>query len=80
MRFHGLQAILFGAVWVLLLYAATWTTPVVTQVVFAVGLVLWIALMAGAAMGRDIELPIAGRPLRSAAEVAPGHDTPSKLV
>jgi uncharacterized membrane protein len=72
-RFHGLQAILFGALWAVLLYAATWTTPVVTQLIFAAGLVLWIALMAGAAVGRDIELPIAGHALRSVAEVPPGN-------
>ena len=78
-RFHGLQAILFGCLWAILLYAATWTTPVVTQLIFAAGLLLWIALMAGAALGRDLELPIAGSALRAAAEVPPGHDSPSKL-
>jgi uncharacterized membrane protein len=80
LRFHGLQAIVFGALWAVVLYAATWTTPVVTQVVFAAGLVLWIVLIAGAALGRDIELPIAGDALRSAAEFPPGSDSQSKLV
>ena len=44
-RFHGLQAILLGAVWPLLLYAATWTSPVVTQVIGAAGLLLWVVLV-----------------------------------
>jgi uncharacterized membrane protein len=79
-RFHGLQAILFGAAWAVFLYAATWTTPVVTQVVFAAGLLLWMALMVAAAFGRDIVLPIAGGPLRSLAEIPPSHDKPSNLV
>ena len=70
-RFHGLQAILFGALWAVLLYAATWTTPVVTQLIFAAGLILWILLMAAAALGRDIELPIARDALRSVADVPP---------
>jgi uncharacterized membrane protein len=74
-RFHGLQAIIFGTVWPFLLYAATWTTPVVTQVVFLVGLLVWMALMAGAAFGRDFYLPLVGPGLRSAAETKVAEDS-----
>jgi uncharacterized membrane protein len=70
-RFHGLQAILFGAVWPVLLYAATWTRPVVTQLVFVGGLLTWLTLIVSAAIGRDWELPVAGRRLRLAAEPPP---------
>jgi uncharacterized membrane protein len=67
-RFHGLQAIVVGAVWPVLLYAATWTTPVVTQVVAAVGGLVWVTLVVTAALGRDLHLPVVGSRLRTAAE------------
>jgi uncharacterized membrane protein len=67
-RFHGLQAIVFGAVWPVVLFAATWTTPLVTQVVGAAGALLWIALIVTTAAGRDLQLPLVGRPLRAAAQ------------
>ena len=66
-RFHGLQAIVFGAVWPLLLYAATWTTPVVTQIIGAAGLLLWLILIITTALGRDLQLPFLGERLRAAA-------------
>jgi uncharacterized membrane protein len=67
-RFHGLQAIVFGAVWPVLLFAATWTTPLVTQVVGAAGALLWIALVVTTAVGRDLQLPLVGGSLRTAAQ------------
>jgi uncharacterized membrane protein len=73
-RFHGLQAIALGAVWPILLYAATWTSPGVTQVVFLFGLLSWIALLVAAALGRDLELPLLGSRLRKIAEMPPAED------
>lgn len=67
-RFHGLQAIALGAVWPILLYAATWTTPVVTQLVFFAGLLLWLTLIVATAFGRDLELPFLEGRFRAAAE------------
>jgi uncharacterized membrane protein len=75
-RFHGLQAIIFGAVWPALLYAATWTTPAVTQSVFAVGVLIWVFLIVAAALGRDWHLPLVGRRLEAAALESPAADNP----
>ena len=69
-RFHGLQAIVFGALWPVLLYAATWTSPVVTQLIGGAGLLLWVVLIIATALGRDLQLPLLGARLRTAA-VAP---------
>jgi uncharacterized membrane protein len=73
-RFHGLQAIVFGAVWPLLLYAATWTTPVATQVVAIVGFLGWLTLIVATAAGRDLQLPFVGRRLRAAAQTPVTED------
>ena len=73
-RFHGLQAIVFGAVWPVLLYAATWTTPVVTQVVAAVGFLGWVTLIVTTAAGRDLQFPFVGRRLRAAAQTPVTED------
>jgi uncharacterized membrane protein len=74
MRFHGLQAIAFGAAWPVLLYAATWTSPGVTQVIFLLGFLLWMALIVAAALGRDLQLPLVASRLRSAAETPAPED------
>ncbi|MEA2486277.1 MAG: hypothetical protein QOD46_1388 [Actinomycetota bacterium] len=77
-RFHGLQAIVVGAAWPVLLYAATWTAPVVTQAVAVVGTLLWVALIVTTALGKDLQLPVVGGRLRTAAEapVAGDHLSP----
>ena len=67
-RFHGLQAISIGAAWPVLLFAATWTTPVVTQLIGVAGLLLWVTLIVTTALGRDLQLPLIGPRLRAAAQ------------
>jgi uncharacterized membrane protein len=74
MRFHGLQAIVLGAAWPLLLYAATWITTVVTQVVFAVGLLVWMIFIIATAVGRDPGLPLIAGRLRTVAETPVAGD------
>jgi uncharacterized membrane protein len=54
MRFHGLQAILLGALWPAALYGASAVSPTVTRTVAVVGLALWLLLMITAALGRDL--------------------------
>jgi uncharacterized membrane protein len=73
-RFHGLQAIVFGAMWPVLLYAATWTTALVTQLVGAVGFLGWVTLIVSTAAGRDLQLPFVGRRLRAAAQARVTED------
>jgi uncharacterized membrane protein len=76
-RFHGLQAIVFGAVWPVLLYAATWTSPLVTQLVGAAGLLLWVVLIIATALGRDLQMPFLGARLRTAAITSATTDVDS---
>ena len=70
-RWHGLQSVVFGSVWPLLLYVAAHVYPGVTQVVWVMGAVMWIALMAGAAARKDVSLPGIGAWLRRAASHSP---------
>ncbi|MBA3630656.1 MAG: hypothetical protein H0W55_13475 [Actinobacteria bacterium] len=60
-RLHGLQAALLGALWPAALYAGTRVSPGVTQAVFVVMGVIWIVVMASAAVGKDLWLPGLGR-------------------
>lgn len=70
-RFHGLQAIVLGLAWPLLLYAASALAPIATQIVFALGGLLWLWLVVASALGRDPALPLVGRPLARATGVDP---------
>ena len=67
-RFHGLQAIALGLVWPLLLYAAAAASERITQVVFGIGLVVWLGYLLGTLAGRDPRLPaVSGALARTAA-------------
>lgn len=70
-RWHGLQAVLFGVLWPVALYVGSWLAPIVTRAVFGLGMVVWLGLIVGTARGRDVVLPILGAPLKRAAEVSP---------
>ena len=63
-RFHGLQAVVLGLKWPLALYAASFLSPVVTQLVFAAGLAAWLWLLVATAAGRDPRLPVVGNYLQ----------------
>lgn len=56
-RFHGSQAIALGLVWPLALYGGSLISATVTQVVFALGVVVWASFAVGALVGRDPVLP-----------------------
>lgn len=71
-RFHGLQALLFGALWPLALYAGSAVGPGATFGAFVAGLGLWVILLAGTAIGRDPSLPGLRGVLRGAAARPPG--------
>ena len=66
-RFHGLQAVVFGFLWPAAVYVGSLTGPTGTRVVFALGALVWIALLGMTALGRDPRLP-GGRRLRSLSE------------
>ncbi|MDQ3785143.1 MAG: hypothetical protein M3360_09785 [Actinomycetota bacterium] len=60
-RLHGLQAALLGALWPAALYAGARVSPGVTQAVFVVMGVIWLVVMASAAVGKDLWFPGLGR-------------------
>lgn len=63
LRFHGLQAVVFGTVWAAALYLGSALAAGVTVVVWILGAVAWVALMTGAGVGRDPSLPFLGEAL-----------------
>jgi uncharacterized membrane protein len=71
MRFHGLQAITLGLLWPALLYTASAFSTLAAQVVWILGAALWLMLMAFAGLGKDVPLPLMGKPLRRAAQYSP---------
>jgi uncharacterized membrane protein len=71
-RFHGLQAITLGTLWILLLYGAARASPTVTQIAFVIGAAAWIGFLVATAMGRDPELPVVAPYLRVIADFAGG--------
>ncbi len=63
-RFHGLQAVVFGFLWPVAIYAGSLAGPIGTRITFALGVLIWIGLLVVTALGRDPRLP-GGRRLRS---------------
>jgi uncharacterized membrane protein len=78
MRLHGLQAIALGAAWPAALFVASWVSPWLTRVVFAVGALTWIALIVLTAAGRDPGLPGLKGLLQRAAALPPGGTGPMR--
>jgi len=68
-RFHGLQAIFLGLLWPVGLYVAALGPPVLVQLVFAAGAVVWLVFLVAAAIGRDPRLPVFSSMLDRLAEV-----------
>jgi uncharacterized membrane protein len=56
-RFHGLQAVAFGLLWPLALYACTYAGPGVTQAGWAAGALIWVALILATAFGANPRVP-----------------------
>ena len=63
-RWHGLQSIALGTAWPLLVYAGAFISPVLTRVAFALGALVWIALLASTAFGANLGLPGVGGRMR----------------
>ncbi len=59
-RSHGLQAIVLGALWPVLLYGASTLSSVLTWVVTVLGGVTWLGFLILTATGRDPKLPMIG--------------------
>lgn len=66
-RWHGLQAIVLGALWPALLYLAAALSESLVLPVAAGGAAVWLLFLAGAAIGRDPSLPWLGPKLRELA-------------
>ena len=73
-RAHGLQAIVIGFAWPLLLVVASAVAAVVTQIVAVGGLVVWLLFMVLAGLGRDPRLPGIGHLLFEAVKHEPKED------
>jgi uncharacterized membrane protein len=63
-RWHGLQSVVFGFAWPVLIYAGSLLGPTGTRVAFAGGMLVWIGFFVLALFGRDPRLP-GGRKLRA---------------
>jgi len=68
-RFHGLQAIALGLLIPVALYVAALGPPVLVQVTFAAGMLVWLAFVALTALGRDPRLPFVHSSLERLAAV-----------
>jgi uncharacterized membrane protein len=66
-RWHGLQAIVLGALWPALLYVAAATVESLVLPVAIVGAAVWLLFLLAAAVGRDPALPWLGPKLREMA-------------
>ncbi len=66
-RWHGLQAIVLGAVWPALLYLAAAAAESLVLPLTAGGAAVWLLFLLGAAAGRDPALPWVGPRLRDLA-------------
>ena len=66
-RWHGLQAIVIGALWPALLYLAAATNESLVLPVAIGGAVVWLLFLVAAAIGRDPSLPWLGPKLRELA-------------
>jgi uncharacterized membrane protein len=63
-RFHGLQSIVLGAVWPLLIYVGAIISPLLTRAFFVAGALVWLALLSSTVLGLDVEIPGFGKRLR----------------
>ena len=66
-RWHGLQAIVLGALWPALLYLAAAARDSLVLPVAVGGAAVWLLFLAGAAVGRDPSLPWLGPKLKELA-------------
>lgn len=68
-RWHGMQAVIFGFVWPLVIYGCSQISPGATQVAFFGGAAMWLLLFTVTAFGLNPRLPGTGSLLtRLAAE------------
>lgn len=70
-RFHGLQAIVYGLLWVAVLYGCARLSVTATQLAFGIGGLLWLGLIVTTALGLNPRLPLVGGWLKAQAEASP---------
>ena len=66
-RFHGLQAIALGLLAAITLYGASAISSSITPFVFAMWVLVWVALIVTSLIGMDVRIPLLGRILQRAA-------------
>lgn len=59
-RYHGMQAVIFGLVWPMAIYGCSRISPGATQVAFFAGAAMWLLLFALTAFGLNPRLPGTG--------------------
>ena len=59
-RWHGMQAVVFGLVWPLALYGCSQISPGATQVAFFAGGAMWLMLLVLTAFGLNPRVPGTG--------------------
>lgn len=69
-RFHGLQSVVIGVSWPVLLYVASVLSSAATQLVFVLGVIVWLGLLISTALGRDLRLPLIGVVLARSARLS----------
>lgn len=62
-RFHGIQAVILGAVWPAALWGGSRIGPDVTFALAVGGAIVWIVFMGAALLGRDLRFPFIGKAL-----------------
>ena len=70
-RRHGLQSVMLGVLWPAALLGAATVSPGVTQVVWAVGALVWLGALTATLLGGDPALPFIDRLLDE-----PGRGSP----
>jgi len=70
-RFHGLQAVLIGALWPAAIYAGSALSRSAALAAWAAGAAVWLGLMVTTAAGLDLRLPLVGAYLQQAARQGP---------
>ncbi len=71
-RFHGLQAIVYGFVWPASSILVAYLSGAGARVVFSLGGVVWLGLMVATSIGRDPKLPVVAGFLDRVAQESPG--------
>ena len=68
--FHGLQSVVIGVLWPVVLYGASAISSAATQLMFVLGVIVWLGFLISTALGRDLRLPLIGDALARSARLS----------